>query len=238
MFVRKTVASLKPLERPRSLGDRAYHSLREHLRSGLIVMGQPLQEEDLAAQLGVSRTPVREALTRLASEGLLASDGRSFVVPELTERDIGEIYELRLMLEPEALRRVAEGVTAPSMLQGLRRSLVAMRAAHAADDADAFMKGNYGYRAAWMELVPNRKLVRAIELYADHVRFLRSLTLDDQKTREVVMCGLKRLFESLAAADGAAAAAAMRAHLLEAKRILGKVLKPEQRWDGEHGLPG
>jgi DNA-binding GntR family transcriptional regulator len=223
------MATLKTLERPRSLGDRAYLSLREYLRSGLIRIGQPLQEEDLAAQLGVSRTPVREALTRLASEGLLTSDGRSFVVPTLTECDIEEIYELRLMLEPEALRRVVEGMTDPSKLQGLRRSLVAMRAAHAADDAEAFMKGNYGYRAAWMELVPNRKLVRAIELYADHVRFLRSLTLDDRKTREVVMRGLKRLFESLAAADGAAAAAAMRAHLLEAKRILGRALKPGQR---------
>ena len=93
----------------------------------------------------------------------------------------------------------------------------------------ASTKGNYGYRAAWMELVPNRKLVRAIELYADHVRFLRSLTLDDRKTREVVMRGLKRLFESLAAADGAAAAVAMRDHLLEAKRILGRALKPGQR---------
>jgi DNA-binding GntR family transcriptional regulator len=67
------MAALKTLKRPRSLGDSAYHSLRGHLRSGLIVSGQPLQEEDLAQQLGVSRTPVREALTRLASEGLLVS---------------------------------------------------------------------------------------------------------------------------------------------------------------------
>lgn len=232
------MGSLKTLERPRSLGDRAYHSLREHLRSGVILVGQPLQEEVLAAQLGVSRTPVREALTRLASEGLLASDGRSFVVPALTERDIEEIYELRLMLEPEALRRVAENMTDPGTLRGLRRNLVAMRAAHAADDADAFMKGNYGYRAAWMELVPNRKLVRAIELYADHVGFLRSLTLGDRKTREVVMKGLKRLFETLAAADSDGAAAAMRSHLLEAKRILGKAIETEQPLDGEHDAPG
>ncbi len=232
------MGALKTLERPRSLGDRAYHSLREHLRSGVIVIGQPLQEEVLAAQLGVSRTPVREALTRLASEGLLVSDGRSFVVPALTERDIDEIYELRLMLEPEALRRVAEEMTDPGKLRGLRRNLVAMRAAHAADDAEAFMKGNYGYRAAWMELVPNRKLVRAIELYADHVRFLRSLTLGDRKTREVVMKGLKRLLESLAAADGDGAAIAMRGHLIEAKRILGKAIEPEQRLDGEHDTPG
>lgn len=133
------MGSLKTLERPCFLGDRAYRSLREHLRSGVIVIGQPLQEEVLAAQLGVSRTPVREALTRLASEGLLASDGRSFVVPALTERDIDEIYELRLMLEPEALRRVAEDMTDPGTLRGLRRNLVAMRAAHAADDAERLM---------------------------------------------------------------------------------------------------
>ncbi|MDA8251216.1 MAG: GntR family transcriptional regulator [Rhodospirillales bacterium] len=232
------MAPLKTLERPRSLGDRAYHSLREHLRSGLIGSGQPLQEESLAAQLGVSRTPVREALTRLASEGLLVSVGRSFVVPSLTGRDVEEIYELRLMLEPEALRRVASGLPDQRALRPLREGLVAMRTAHAAADAEAFMNANYGFRAAWMDLVPNRKLVRAIELYADHVRYLRSLTLDDAATREVVMRGLERVADALAAGDGAAAAAAMRAHLLKAKRILGKALQPIATGDGNRGTAG
>jgi DNA-binding GntR family transcriptional regulator len=228
------MAALKTLKRPRSLGDSAYHSLREHLRSGLIVSGQPLQEEDLAQQLGVSRTPVREALTRLASEGLLVSLGRSFVVPKLTASDVEDIYELRLMLEPEALRRVADAIADQRKLLGLRRGLTAMRDAHATDDAQAFMTANYDYRAAWMELVPNRKLVRAIELYADHVRYLRSLTLDDRKTRQVVIRGLEKLAAALAQANGAAAAAAMRDHLLEAKRILGKELQPQDMGGGGH----
>ena len=232
------MTSLKTLERPLSLGDSVYRSLREYLRSGLIVSGQPLQEVDLAQQLGVSRTPVREALTRLASEGLLASHGRSFVVPALTGRDVEDIYELRLMLEPEALRRVAENIKDQRKLLGLRRCLTAMRDAHALDDAQAFMTANYDYRAAWMELVPNRKLVRAIELYADHVRYLRSLTLDDRKTREVVIHGLQRLASALAQANGAEAAAAMRDHLLEAKRILGKALQSRATGGGGDGPQG
>ena len=97
------MASLKTLDRPGLLGDRVYVTLREHLCSGWVPSGQPLQEAALAAQLGVSRTPVREALARLASEGLLGSDGRSFIVPSLSEADVDDIYELRLLLEPEAL---------------------------------------------------------------------------------------------------------------------------------------
>lgn len=214
------MATLKALDRPPSLRDRAYDSLREYLRSGALVGGQPLQEDRLATLLGVSRTPVRDALTRLASEGFLESDGRGFVVPSLTEEDVEDIYELRLMLEPEALRGVVARIGDRTLFQPLHDSLAEMETADAADDAQAFMDANYRYRAAWMALVCNRKLLRAIELYADHVRHLRSLTLDNREIREVVLRGLRRLAAAMEAADGDAAAAAMRAHLLEAKRIL------------------
>ena len=78
--------SLKPVERPLALGEQVYNALRAQLRSGAIGAGQALQEVSLAEQLGVSRTPVREAMARLASEGLLAADRRSFTVPALTRR--------------------------------------------------------------------------------------------------------------------------------------------------------
>ena len=79
---------------------------------------------------------------------------------------------------------------------------------------------NYRYRTAWMVLIPNRRLARAIELYADHVRYLRAFTLGDAAVRAVVLKGLRRLQAALVAGDGAAAASAMEAHLREAKRIL------------------
>jgi DNA-binding GntR family transcriptional regulator len=214
------VPSLKTLQRPRLLGDRVYHTLREHLCSGRVASGHPLQEATLAAQLGVSRTPVREALARLASDGLLSSDGRSFVVPSLSEADIEDIYELRLLLEPEALRQVAMRIREKAQISPFREQLAAMVAAHAEDNVENFIDANYRYRAAWLEIVPNRRLLRAIELYADHVRYLRALTLGDRKVRGVVLNGLKRIATALSLADGSGASLAMREHLLEARRIL------------------
>lgn len=212
------VSSIKPLQRPLALGDQVYQTLRGHLRDGTIVAGQPLQEVQLAEKLGVSRTPVREALTRLASEGLLASDGRSFVVPALSLDDVEDIYEVRFLLEPAALRRVAELTTDAAVRAPIDEALAAATAAYKANDADAFREANIRFRNTWKDLVPNRRMVRAIELYADHMMRIRALTLGDPKIRAIVMQGLKRIAEALEAGDGDAAAAAMHDHLIEAKR--------------------
>lgn len=211
------VSSLKPVERPRALGDQVYQTLRANVRNGKILPGQALQEVQLAAQLGVSRTPVREALTRLASDGLVTADGRSFVVPSLTLADVDDIYEVRGLLEPEALRRIAAQTSNPVVRAPLMKALEASVAAHKAGDNVAFMDANAHFRTAWLTLVPNPRLVHAVELYADHVQHLRSLTLGNAKVRNVVLGGLKRMAKALTAGDGEAAAQAMRAHLSEAK---------------------
>ena len=211
------VTSIKPLQRPLALGDQVYQTLRGHLRDGTIVSGQPLQEVQLAEKLGVSRTPVREALTRLASEGLLASDGRSFVVPALTLQDVDDIYEVRFLLEPAAVSRVAELTTDPSVRATIDEALADAEAAYRAKDADAFREANIRFRNAWKDLVPNRRMVKAIEQYADHMMRIRALTLGDAKVRGIVIKGLRRIAAALEAGDGDAAAAAMLDHLGEAK---------------------
>ncbi len=214
------IDKLQVLERPEPLGDRVYATLREYLRAGRIPTGQPLQEAALAEQLGVSRPPVREALARLASDGLVVAEGRSFTVPALNVSDIEDIYALRFLLEPEALRLVAASRPERKALAPLRAAMEAMAAAHEAGDGAAFMDANYRYRDAWTALVPNKRLVRAIRLYADHVRYLRAFTLDNASVRAIVLKGLKQLTTALNAGDGAAAAKAMRAHLENARRIL------------------
>ena len=214
------IEKLQVLERSESLSDRVYATLRDYLRAGRIATGQPLQEAVLGAQLGVSRTPVREALARLASDGLVVAEGRSFIVPALAEGDIEDIYSLRFLLEPEALRLVAASRPERGALAPLRAALAELAAAHEAGDGAAFMDANYRYRDAWTALVPNKRLVRAIQLYADHVRYLRAFTLDDAAVRALVLKGLKQLTAALAAGDGEAAAAAMRTHLQNARSIL------------------
>jgi len=214
------ITRLRTLQRPEPLGERVYTTLRDYLRAGRIRAGQPLQEGVLAAQLGVSRTPVREALARLASEGLVAADGRSFALPSLSVGDIEDIYALRFLLEPEALRLVAVSRPGRKALAPLRAALEEMAAANEAADGAAFIEANYRFRDAWTALVPNKRLVRAIQIYADHVRYLRAFTLDTAAVRVLVLKGLKQLAAALAEGDGEAAAQAMRTHLGNAKRIL------------------
>ncbi len=211
------VSSFEPVERPVALGAKVYDALRARLRSGAIEPGQALQEVELAAQLGVSRTPVREAMARLASEGLLDSDRRSFTVPALSRQDVDDIYEVRFLVEPAALRRIAPQTADPSRRAPIDTALAAAVAADRASDADAFRDANVRYRTAWLALVPNSRLVRVVEQYADHMQHIRALTLGDAKVRTIVLRGLKRITTALAAGDGDAAAAAMDKHLRQAR---------------------
>jgi DNA-binding GntR family transcriptional regulator len=208
---------IKLVERAPALDDQVYNLLRARLRSGAIGAGQALQEVQLAEQFGVSRTPVRVAMARLASEGLLANHGRSFSVPALTLQDVDDIYELRCLVEPEALRRIAPLLADAALRAPLEAALAGAQAAYRAADAAAFRSANVRYRAAWLALVANARLVRVVELYADHLQHIRALTLGDPRVRTIVLRGLERITAALAAGDGDAAAAAMHEHLMQAR---------------------
>jgi DNA-binding GntR family transcriptional regulator len=210
-MARKT--SLQPVQRAASLGERVYHLLREHLHSGRVRPGEPLREVTLAAELGVSRTPVREALARLASEGLVEVNGRSFVAPALTGGDLQDIYELRLLLETEAARQVARRTDIDAELVQIREALALAGRAHAQRNADAFIDANRRFRAAWLSLVPNRRLERAVEIYAAHVRALQFLTLRDPQRQKAVLRGMRDIHRALGKRDPEEAAAAMRRYL-------------------------
>lgn len=218
------VPVLKPVDRPAGLGDRVYRRLRESLGSHAIVPGQRLQEAALAVQLGVSRTPVREALARLESEGLIAADGRSFTVPVLTDADVDEIYELRGLLEPAALARVAAEGVAPAALAGLGSALADAEAAEEGNDAEAFIEANARFHAGWHDLVTNRRLLRALDLYAGHVRYLRVLTLNHATARRAALAGMKKIHAVLRKRDHGRAVLVMREHLKAARHHLRLVL--------------
>ena len=209
----KPRSPLRPILRSASLADRVYETLREHFRSGAIGRDQPLREALLAQQLGVSRTPLREALARLASEGFIQVDGRSFAVSARSEEDIDEIYELRMLLETEAIRSAATAPERDVGLAGVRRALRAAESAHLAADAKAFIAANREFRDSWLAMVRNRRLAQAVERYADHVRALQVSTLDDRARQRIVLAGMKKISNAIAAGDADAASRAMREYL-------------------------
>ena len=218
------VPALKPVDRPEALGDQVYRTLRDYLGSHVIVPGQRLQEAPLALQLGVSRTPVREALARLVSEGLIAAEGRSFTVPVLSDADVDEIYELRGLLEPAALAQAATAAHPPGALDAIARAFHDAEAAERTGDAEAFIEANARFHAAWHALVANRRLLRAIDLSAGHVRFLRVLTLNTAAARKAALPGMRSILASLRKRDAARAAQVMAGHLRVAREHLRIVL--------------
>jgi DNA-binding GntR family transcriptional regulator len=225
------VTMLKPIARPQGLANQVYETLRKHLREGVLRSGDRLTEIDIATRLQVSRTPVREALARLASEGLVDSEGRGYAVPTFGERDADDIYEVRFLLEPAAIRQVV--ACGNLSLDTLEAALAEAERAQRVGDAAGFVAANTRFRDAWLALVPNRRLVRAIELYDAHVRYLRAATLDDAGIRAIVLHGMHRVFDALGARQADAAADAIRAHLSDAKRYFRETagLSPPQAVD-------
>ncbi|WP_210356797.1 MULTISPECIES: GntR family transcriptional regulator [Sphingomonas] len=97
----------------RTLSDQVFEIVLERIVSGDIPTGSPIRQDALAAELGVSKIPLREALARLEQEGLLVSQAnRGYTVRPMSAEQADEIYALRLAIEPAAAARAAAEATA------------------------------------------------------------------------------------------------------------------------------
>lgn len=95
-----------------TIKEQAYQILKEEICSGYYTPGQWLQEKELAAHLNVSRSPIREALRKLASDGLVVEiPNKGVFVKEFTAQDITDIFDLRVLLENNAIKRSQEHLT-------------------------------------------------------------------------------------------------------------------------------
>ncbi|MBC7518654.1 MAG: GntR family transcriptional regulator [Microbacteriaceae bacterium] len=102
-------------------GDRAYLTLREEILEGTLAAGIVLGEVEQSLRLGVSRTPLREALTRLTSDRLIAAHtGRGLIVTEIDETRIRELFEVRQALEEQSARLAARR-RVPGEFEALRQ---------------------------------------------------------------------------------------------------------------------
>ncbi len=98
---------LSPLDTKSSLADQIYEQLIDSILAGGLTAGEHLVMDRLAEELGVSRTPVRDALARLERDGLVESANRGYVIREVGPDDIGAIYQARAAVEVFAARLVA-----------------------------------------------------------------------------------------------------------------------------------
>ncbi len=120
-----------------SAGDRVTYELRMQIISGLIESGTILSENKLAADFAVSRSPIREALKILASENIIRLERMGAVVIGLTEKEIEEIYDVRLLIETFVFERLVK-LDTKELVRELSKILEMMKIAIKYHDADEF----------------------------------------------------------------------------------------------------
>lgn len=147
--------ALNPIERV-SFAESAYRAIRDSVVSGRFTGGEQLVEARLAADLGVSRGPVREALRRLSKEGLVVEHlHRGIFVREFAPSDVIDIYNVRIGLEALAVRLV---IRAGAPLDELDAHLDEMLSAADASDLDRLSAAEVAFHETLCELSDNRLL--------------------------------------------------------------------------------
>ncbi len=150
-----------PVEEGLNVG--VYAELRQRLITGRLSPGHELSTRTLAAELGVSQTPVRDALSRLAAEGAVSIRTKRRVrVPPMTEERFDDLLRCRLLLEPEAAALALPHVTARAV-EALRAADADLDAAIVRGDADAYMSANHAFHFTFYRLQPGATLTQLIE---------------------------------------------------------------------------
>lgn len=185
------------IRRQPPLSMQVYDRLRVMMQSNVFQPGDRMVEEDLARRLSVSRTPVREALFRLSLNGLVEQQDGRFVVPTLTLRDIQDIFQIRRLLEPQAVADIARTASDAELAQ----YIAARDRMLAAESQDAAAAANIAFRALWVSHIPNRRMQEVLAKFDDQVVLVRRATLVDPAARATAAKGVDDLVAAFAARD-------------------------------------
>ena len=201
------------------LRDQIYKLIRDDLRTGALAPGERLVEVSLAKKLGVSRTPVREALFQLAGDGLLAESSRGYMLPVHTTEEIRDRLEIRRLLEPEILRRACTEAS-DRQIKTLLKALEEEKKYIDADDASKFIGANANFRLVLLSLCKNPLLTRCAELYDDQFQCFRIWGLNEPRGRELAVGSHEKICNAIKDRKPAAAVKALQELLDRVEQML------------------
>lgn len=211
----KSVPAAKAGSLPR--GEYAFVSLLGAIRAGQLTPGQRVRETEIAEWLGISRTPVREALMRLEVAGLVQSASHSgFVVNRLDDAEVRELYAMREVLEGMAARLAAQHASDAEVVT-LRKLLDQHVAAN--DDAERLAAINLRFHRAIYEAAHNRFLLRALNALNDSLALLGETTYRARGRGDSAHREHEKVVDAIEARDADAAEGAARHHIRESRGV-------------------
>ena len=203
--------------------ERVQAALREAILRGELAAGAHLGEVELAERLGVSRTPVREALSRLAAEGLVeVHPHRGARVVSFSAQDLDGIFDVRLALEPRATGRAAARITDADLdaLDDLARRMLAVGAPGPDQDLDALVPLNRDFHARLLDVADAPALAAALGNVVHTPVVLRTFHTYDAASLARSLAHHAEIAAALRAGDADWAAAVMRSHLGNARAAM------------------
>lgn len=201
--------------------ERAYRALRRRILDNALPAGASLLEEEAALMLGLSRTPVREAMVRLAEEGLVEIRPRHGMrVKPISADDMREIYEVLAALEPKAAGLAARRGLSAEELAGLEEAVAAMDRALGEGDLAAWAEADEHFHLDLVAASGNRRLAATVGSFWDQAHRVRMATLRFRPLPTSSNEDHRAVVAAIRAGDAAAAEAMHRRHREDAAVML------------------
>jgi DNA-binding GntR family transcriptional regulator len=205
----------KPVEKEEedSLTEQVYRNLRHGIITGAIVGGTRLVETALASEMKVSRTPVREALHKLALEGFLYSIPRAgYIVEETSETDIKDLFTTRTAIEKIAVKWAITKIT-PEELQRLEMNLQKTEEVLQSGATESMMDLDAEFHQIIYRAARSKTLYKISQTLSDHTLRFRLACIHIPELAERAKQGHVKIFEAIQSGDSTAAEKMVEEHL-------------------------
>ena len=213
------VLSLK-LDNYKPLRELVFEALREAIINGTLKPGERLMEVQLADELGVSRTPVREAIRKLEHDGFVVMIPRKGAyVADISLKDIAEIFDVRKALEGLAAQLAAERATEED-LERTERILVEYGECIERQDIQRLIEVDTRFHEAIYQMAGNSRLQQMLSLLREQVQRFRTMTLSHGPRMRIALEEHRRIVEAIASRDGEHAARLAAEHIESAENAL------------------
>jgi DNA-binding GntR family transcriptional regulator len=215
---------MKKLKIPANLTALAYNSIKQYILEGRLDENARLTEEFLSNRLGISKSPIREALNRLEAEGLIRIEARrGAYLPTFSMKEIDELYDLREALEVHAAQTAK---VTPALLAELKQSIRLLRKHLESNDKANYIEEDVRFHTALVNAAGNELLSKEFESVQNRIWLCRRNTYDLSSSsapdhHEAIVRGLQ--------GDRAAAQRAMSEHIRHVRQKLMQFLSSRER---------
>ena len=207
------------------LRDVVFQTLRKAILRGELKPGERLMEIALAHKLGVSRTPVREAIRMLEQEGLVIMIPRKGAqVAQITMKDLNDVLEVRMGLEELAMQFACKRIT-PEQVAELRRALLEIERLLATDDVTALAQADVDFHDIIYRATDNRRLNQIINNVREQMYRYRVEYLKDSRIRGTLLQEHREIYQAVAARDTEKARAYIRQHIMNQQQSIARSIK-------------